>query len=109
MFETESFRRQIEDTVGSEAGRSGMERYSEGIAEFLQKLASDNESILMDRELRKTAAERRGIPDALESVRVLTREASRYAAEERRTTVQLADFQKAQQTRFCQVWPFCRS
>lgn len=63
----------------------------------------------MERELRKTASERRGMVEAADSVRELTRLASRYAAEEKRSTLRLNDMQKAVQARFCQIWPFCKS
>lgn len=107
MFETGNFRRQIYDTITAVAGESGIEQVQPEIAEFLQKLASENEDVLRERELTKTEAERREIPHALRSVEELTREASRYAAADQRTTLELNDFEKAYRAKFCQVWPFC--
>jgi histone H3/H4 len=62
----------------------------------------------MENEVRKTAALRRGVRDALASADFLAREASRYAAADNRKTLQLEDVRKAYQANFCQVWPFCR-
>ena len=107
MFETESFRTQIEETVSAEAANNQMERYQRTIVTYLRRLATDNEGLLMEREFRKAAAERRGIPDALRSVRELTREAARYAAADKRTLLTVDDMQKAYEAKFCQVWPFC--
>ena len=109
MFETEEFRKQIQEAFITEAANNKTDRYEPEIIEYLQRLASENERLLMEREVRKTAAQRRGIRDALRSVEELTREASRYAAADKRTTVQLADMQKAYVAKLCQVWPFCRS
>lgn len=108
MFETESFRKQIQETVNLEAFRNGMREYETGIVSMLHGLASENEAELMERELRKAVFERRGIPDALRSVELLTRDASRYAAADNRTTVQLADMRKAYELNFCRIWPFCK-
>jgi len=107
MFETEIFRAQITSVVRQVAGKNNMGRYENSIVKYLQELASENESVLMERELRESPAQRRGIPDALQSVEELTREASRYALAEKRTVLKLADIQKAYEAKFCQVWPFC--
>lgn len=109
MFETDEFRTQLQQTVSNEAARGGMERYETEIVDFLQRLASENESALMEQELRKSASERRSIPDALRSTVELTRTASEYAKSERRDTLQVSDMERAYQARFCQVWPFCRT
>jgi hypothetical protein len=110
MFETEDFRQQIASTVSRVAGQNSMQEYENGIVTFLQNLATENENILMEREFRKSASERkRGVPDAAQSVAELTMEASRYAASEKRTVLRLSDMRKAYEAKFCQVWPFCRS
>ena len=109
MFETDNFRQQLEAAITGEAAASGMEQYQPRITSYLQNMATENEPQLMEREFRKAAAQRRGIADALESARGLTRLASRYALAEGRTTLEVGDVEKAFRDRFCQVWPFCRS
>ena len=109
MFETEGFKDQLTEAVSREAADSGLKEYEPEIINYLQKLASENESTLMEREVRKVASERRGMPDALISVRVLARDASRSAAAEKRTILKLADVQAAYRAKFCQFWPFCKS
>jgi hypothetical protein len=109
MFETESFREQIEKAIIREASRNYMTEYEPAIVPYLQRLASDNESILMERELRKVASERRGIEEALRSVAKLTREASQNASSEGRKVLHLSDIQNAYKAKFCQFWPFCKS
>lgn len=109
MFETGSFKDQLTDAVSRETGNNNLEQYENRIVDYLQTLASENESTLMDSEVRKAASARRGIPDALKSARELTREAAGYAAEEKRTVLQLGDIQKAYRAKFCQYWPFCKS
>jgi hypothetical protein len=109
MFETVSFRTELQKRIGEEAGRSGMKDVETGIIDYLQGLASGNESSLMEREFRKAVHERRGISDALRSAEQLTREGARYALADRRTVLRLEDIQKAYNTKFCQFWPFCKS
>jgi hypothetical protein len=70
MFETEAFKEQLASTVSTEAGRNNLERYQTGIIDYLQGLATQNESTLMEREVRKAASARRGIPDALISASI---------------------------------------
>lgn len=108
MFETEEFRKRIDTSVSATAFINDME-YEPRIVSFLQSLAMENEGPLMERELRKSASERRGIPEALISVRELTRVASGYAVADRRKTITTGDIERALKTKFCQVWPFCRS
>lgn len=107
MFETPQFREQLTQIILREARAAGMDQYENSIVEYLQKLAVENEPILMERELKKTTG-RRGIPDALASAAKLVQEASRYAASDKRTTVRESDIQKAYGLKFCQVWPFCK-
>jgi histone H3/H4 len=108
MFETEDFREQIEAAISREAGRNNMREYQAAIVNRLQRLASENERDLMEEEFRKSVTFRRGVSDALQSVRELTRDASRYALLEGRTVLELSDIQKAYDAKFCQFWPFCR-
>ena len=108
MFETDRFKALLTDAVTSEAGARGMREYETDIITFLQRRATENESVLMERELRKSATSQRGRPDALISAGVLIREASRYATADRRTTLRLVDVEAAYRAKFCQVWPFCR-
>jgi histone H3/H4 len=91
MFETEGFKNQLTNAVSSEAANSGLAEYRLSIITYLQKLATDNESTLMDREVRKAASEQRGMADALDSARELTREACKYAAADKRTVLNLED------------------
>lgn len=109
MFETERFREQLERTVNSEAYRNGMSHYETAIPPALRRYAIANESILMEREMQKSSYMRRGVDEALESVRVLIREASIIASQNHRTLITKLDFDAAYQRKFCQVWPFCRS
>ena len=109
MFETTRFKEQLTDVVTREALNNNLEEYEPAIIDYLQRLASENESVLMERELRKTAAARRGIPDALRSAVELTKEASRYAAAENRKLLRVSDIRAAYSAKFCQVWPFCKS
>ncbi len=108
MFETEDFKKQLDTAVSRETGSSGLKEYETQIIDRLQRLASENESSLMDSEVRKVASERRGIPDALNSARELTRAASRYALAEKRTVLKMSDIEAAYKEKFCQVWPFCK-
>jgi len=108
MFETETFATQLKTIVSTQAAESGMKEYQERIVNYLQNLATANESTLMESELRKSASSRRGVGDALSSARVLVKEASSYATADKRTLVTTADVEKAYRAKFCQVWPFCR-
>jgi hypothetical protein len=108
MFETNFFKKQLTDAIIAEAGENNLRQYEDSIVEYLQGLASQNEPDLMERELRKSASARRGIPDALKSARELTREACRYAAADKRPLLKLSDIQAAYRGKFCQVWPFCK-
>lgn len=108
MFETEDFRKRIEDAVASEAGNRGLEKYETSIIGFLQGLASENERPLMLEEMRKAASVRRGIPDAVNSARELIRQASTYALAEKRAVLRQSDVEKAYWAMFCGVWPFCK-
>jgi hypothetical protein len=108
MFETESFKKQLESAISAEAGSGGLTQYETAIIAHLQRLAADNESTLMERELRKAASERRSVLDALNNARSLAREACRYAAAEKRTVLELSDIDTAYRAKFCQFWPFCK-
>ena|ERR1039457_21050 len=108
MFETTQFRELIDREVSSVAGQFGLKQYRKAAVDYLQRLASENESALMETELRKTVASRRGTPEIVASVRALANEASRLASAAGRDTLLLEDMQKAYQVKFCQVWPFCR-
>jgi len=109
MFETDDFRDLLTNAVVSEAANRGLTEYRLSIITYLQTLAAQNESPLMERELRKAASDRRGIPAALDSARLLIRESAKYAAAEKRTVLHLDDVEKAYKEKFCQVWPFCKS
>jgi|GEM_PF-4516039 len=108
MFETESFKNQLQETIADEAGRQRLAQFNTSIIAYLQSLATTNEPPLMESEMRKTASLRRGIPDALASTRELVKEASARAIAAGRTTMTLEDMSAAYQAKFCQVWPFCR-
>ena len=107
MFETDSFKSQIDETIRQEAGRRGMARFQLAIVDYLQDLAKENERELMEHELRKTTG-RRGTQDALRSVAVLVEYASLYATAENRTLLKMEDMRKAYQAKYCSVWPFCK-
>ena len=108
MFETEDFRSGLTEAVSSEAASRGIREYEVGIVRYLQNLAIANEPILLEREIRKAAVSRRGTRDAFDSAKVLIDEASMYAISDKRTTLTVADVQKAYAAKFCQVWPFCK-
>lgn len=108
MFETQSFKEALKVVVFAQAEASGMRVYSDAIVDYLQNLATKNEPILMETEFRKTAALRRSISDALISASVLVKEASSYAATDRRTILTMDDVRAAYNAKFCQVWPFCK-
>ncbi|HUJ95248.1 MAG TPA: hypothetical protein VLW84_08300 [Terriglobales bacterium] len=109
MFETERFKELLQSAVSTEARDNNLQEYQVGIIGYLQTLASQNESVLMERELRKVAGARRGIPDALNSARELTKDASKYAVAEKRAVLRLSDIEAAYKDKFCQFWPFCKS
>jgi hypothetical protein len=109
MFETDDFKKQLEGAVASEADYRGLKEYEDSIIDYLQRLASENERPLMLKEMRKAASARRGIPDAVNSARILVRRASRYAAAEKRTVLTQSDVEKAYRAKFCRVWPFCKT
>jgi hypothetical protein len=108
MFETEEFGNRIEQTVRTMAGEQGMSRYQPRIVGHLQNLAVENERFLMRRERLLEESQQRGIPDALESVRVVIREAANHAVRAGRTTLLLEDVEAAYEANFCNLWPFCR-
>ena len=108
MFETTQFLNQLNEVIGRETDRTSLTHYESNIAVYLQSLAVRNEPILMERELKKAASDRRGVSAALVSVSQVVQEASRYAVLDRQTTLRLSDVQKACEAKFCQIWPFCR-
>jgi len=108
MFETTHFTEELTNTISREAANNGMERYETGIVGFLQTLAINNESILLQEELRKSASLRRGTPDALQSTKLLVETAARFAQADKRSTLSLSDMQRAWEVNFCRIWPFCR-
>jgi hypothetical protein len=108
MFETQRFKEQLVEAVSMEVANNKLERYEPAIIDYLQRLASGNESDLMERELRKAPGTQRGVRDALNSARELTKEASRYAAADKRMVLRLPDIEAAYKARFCQFWPFCK-
>jgi hypothetical protein len=108
MFETESFKEQLQSTVATVAGRNKMKEYEPGAVRFLADLAAENESTLMEQEFRKVAR-RRGIPEALQGAAELTMQAAQHASAEGRTILKRVDMEMAYKAKFCQVWPFCRS
>jgi hypothetical protein len=108
MFETENFKTQLTDAITREVGASGLAEYDARIIEYLQRQAAGNEKVLMEQEIRKVAGERRGVANALISARKLIKEASKYAAADRRTLLRMSDFQTSYAALFCQVWPFCK-
>lgn len=108
MFETTQFHDQLRDTVSSAAGRAGLAQYQNAIITYLQDLATGNEEVLMEREFRKVAGQRRGIAEALESANRVAVEASQYAREDGRSLLELRDILKAAANNYCQIWPFCK-
>jgi hypothetical protein len=86
-----------------------MTEYQTAIIPYLQNLATANESVLMENEMKKAVGARRGILDALESAGAIVSEAATYAQAEKRTVLQVVDMQKAYAAKFCKVWPYCRS
>lgn len=108
MFETERFKKLLDSTVSIETDNNNLERYQPSIIDYLQGLATRNESTLMEREVRKAAAAQRGIPDALMSASILVKEAATYATADKRKLLTQADVEKAYQAKFCRVWPFCK-
>ena len=109
MFETEEFKENLRSTISREAGRGGLDYYQTGIIDYLQNLATGNEQELMESEFRKSASERRGIPDALSSATELARTAAQIAVAEGKSTLEIDDVRKAYAQKFCRVWPFCKS
>jgi len=108
MFETEGFKAQLTQVISLEAFNNNLEEYETRIVDYLQHLASENEDVLMEREMRKAAHIQRGVNDALHSAIELTKDASRYAAAENRSVLRVSDIEKAYRARFCQFWPFCK-
>lgn len=108
MFETNQFNEQLTNTIRLEAANNGMKEYETGIVNFLQTLAINNESILLEEELKKSATLRRGIPNALQSTKYLVETAAKFAQADKRSTLRLSDMQQAYQASYCRVWPFCR-
>lgn len=108
MFETNQFKEQLTNTISLEAANNGMETYETGIVNFLQTLATNNESVLFEEELKKLASQRRGIPNALQSTKYLVEIAAKFAQSEKSTTLRLSDMQHAWEVSYCRIWPFCR-
>jgi hypothetical protein len=108
MFETQSFRDQIKDAVIVEAASRNLTEYETAAVDFLQREAANNERTLMETEVRKIASLRRGVPEALQSARVLAKLAADYAIADRRSVLRESDIRAALASKYCQVWPFCR-
>lgn len=100
-------RAEIDGVVSDTAARAGLEQYQTGIAGTLVSLLDSNRPRRLEEELQKTASLQRTKQDALDSVRVLVKEASSYARAANRNVVTVEDFQMAYRAKFCQVWPFC--
>ena len=109
MFETDDFKNKLREVVVQEARESHLAHYEREIIDTLQQRASANERDLMERELRKTASERRGMRDALNSAAILARNACAHATAEKRDTLTAADVEAVYKAKFCQFWPFCKS
>lgn len=108
MFETQDFRNQVQRTIINEAASNDIKQYQPGIVDFLVRLASSNEKLLMESEIKKEVSERRGTRDAIISVRLIIKEASAIAKRDERNLLTISDVQLAYETLFCQIWPFCR-
>ncbi len=108
MFETDEFSKRVEYAVSNAAGRAGLKFYIRGVPRRLVKLARENERILLTEEMKKSASERRGVDDAIQSVVKVASEAARIAISEGRDTLTAADFDIAYKNNFCRIWPFCR-
>jgi hypothetical protein len=108
MFETEEFKEELERVLISAARRRGLSHYAPYAALFLQRLATQNETILLEAEERKAVWQRRGQTDALNSARELAKFAATLAVRERHDTLTFEDVRAALEAKYCQVWPFCR-
>jgi hypothetical protein len=108
MFETQSFRERLADTISRHVTANNLTEYDSTIVSYLQQKAVDNEKALMDIEHKKSASSQRGVNDALVSAITLIREASKYAIADRRKLLTKADVEAAYKAKYCQVWPFCK-
>lgn len=108
MFETDRFARELTDAVATQVRDLGFGDFDRSVTKTLRRLAMENESVLMERELRKAVGERRGLRHALRSARELTKDAARYAAKAGRDKIKAEDFNAAYSAKFCQFWPFCK-
>ena len=109
MFETDEFLTMLRAAIVYDTSMAGLKEYEPSIVGFLQRLAIQNESALMEIERRKTPSERRGMRDAEASMHKLIKQAAGYAALEKRTVLKEVDVEQAYRALFCGVWPFCRS
>lgn len=102
-----AFRAEVERRVRSAAGTAGMGHYQTGIVDEIMSRLRANAKERRLQEERRPFAQRRSKDDALASVGLLVGAASRYAAQEKRSTVTVDDFQLAYRANYCKVWPVC--
>jgi len=108
MFETARFKTLLKETIAGEATNQGFTQYEIGIVDLLQLRATENASVLMERELRKSPGMRRGISDALSSAREIIVLASAYAVADKRTVLRVSDVDAALSGTSFRAWPFIR-
>jgi hypothetical protein len=107
VFETASFRRNLEEVAGDVRSNTGV-AVEQTVFDILQFLAQANERPLMRLEESKPQLQRRGLTAALQSARELLSEAAGVARARQSQRISIADLAVAYQARLCQVWPFCR-
>lgn len=107
MFETREFGDRLSREISNVALAYGT-TVEPTIPGVLQDIALQNEAILMERERLRPITERRGIPEAIGSARIIIADAAGYARSARRTQISVADVSEAIRIKFCQLWPFCR-
>jgi len=108
MFESDWFRKGVEDAVQNVLRLYGVESVKVSIPDKLISLAKNNEPFLFPREMTREAFQEKTPEDAFKSAMILTRDAVFFAKEAGRSIVTEADFELAYGKNFCRIWPFCR-
>lgn len=101
------FRTELTKIVSRVSAANGIAQYQKAIVDRLMGHVEERREMLVESELMKEASERRTESDAIESAEILIKEACGYAKSEGRTLLDVRDFERAYEAKFCMVWPFC--
>jgi hypothetical protein len=108
MFETAEFESRIVKAFDVAAQEFKLKGYVPEIPPILYFLARANEAVLLQREQARSAEQRRGMPEALESLNIISMETARNADGRRAKEMEVIDLVQVYTKNYCGIWPFCR-